>query len=471
MFSSVRTRMTLWYVSVLGVVLCAFSAGVYILLARSLYERMDARLEATLAATAAALKPAFVQESNTQKVTRAFEDLSFPNQTIAVLDAGGQVLAQNRAPGGPALRLPSSPFTRSQSMGSYELPETRPDADDSCRGMFRWVTPDSTSASYGVLVSESLEPLDEQLDTLLNTLYIAVPLSLVLAGVGGWLLARRSLAPVAAMSQRAQRISVENLEERLPVGNPRDELGHLAATFNELLARLSNSFAQQRQFMADASHQLRTPLSAIRTAAAVTLERKDRGNSEYREALTIIEQQSRRLTRTVEDMFVIARADAGYRTLQKSSFYLDELLTQTARAAVMLASQKSLQLEVRPLPEAPFYGDEDLLRQMVWNLLGNAIRHTPESGKVQVALEAGGKEYVITVMDTGGGIPVEIQPHIFERFYCGDQARSRPDASMGSGAGLGLPIARWIAKAHHGRLELQHSDATGSTFVVLLPHS
>ena len=273
------------------------------------------------------------------------------------------------------------------------------------------------------------------------------------------------------MAERAQRISVENLDQRLPTANPRDELGRLAATFNELLARLSNSFAQQRQFMADASHELRTPLSVIGTTSAVMLQREDRGKSEYREALTIVDQQVRRLTRVVDDIFMLARADAGHPALQITGFYLDELLVETARGAAVLASRKNLQLEVPVLSEAPFRGDEGLLRQMIGNLLDNAIRHTPERGEVRIALKSCDTEYVITVTDTGSGIAPDVQPQIFKRFYRADKARSRTNTNGEGGAGLGLPIARRIAEAHQGRLELQHSDETGSTFVVCLPRA
>jgi two-component system, OmpR family, sensor kinase len=276
---------------------------------------------------------------------------------------------------------------------------------------------------------------------------------------------------VVAMSDRAQRMSMENLEQRLPVGNPRDELGHLATTFNELLARLSRSFAQQRQFMTDASHELRTPLSAIRTASAVTLQREERQSGEYREALAVIEQEARRLTRIVEDMFLLARADAGHPVLQVTKFYLDELLAESARAANVLASEKQIQLQTSPMAEAPFSGDEALLRQMLWNLLDNAIKHTPPAGKVGIALKARDAEYEISVTDTGSGITRDAMPHIFERFYRADPARAREEAPSDGGAGLGLPIARWIAEAHHGRIELSHSDANGSTFVVILPRT
>jgi len=467
-FSSVRSRLTLWYVGALSIVLIAFSIGVYVLLARSLYDRLDARLASTLQATVSAVKHALAEQDT---VTRALQDLHFPNQTIAVLDEDGRVLAEKTGIAGPPLRLPPAPFSSSEEIRFYESPESQSDADDSSRGVFQRVTDPRTAARYTVVVVQSLEALGDQLELLLEFLYIVVPLSLILAGLGGWFLARKSLAPVVAMSERAQRISVENLDQRLPVINPRDELGHLAATFNDLLARLSMSFAQQRRFMADASHELRTPLSAIRTASAVMLQQEDREQSEYREALTIVEQEARRLTRIVEDMFVLARADAGHPTLQKSNFYLDELIAESARAAAVLASQKHLHFETLPLPEAPFSGDEGLLRQMLWNLLNNAIKYSPDGGRVQIALESRSTHYVITVSDTGSGIPPELQTRIFERFYRVDQARAHTASATQSGAGLGLPIARWIAEVHGGRIELRRSDPTGSTFVALLPRT
>jgi heavy metal sensor kinase len=273
------------------------------------------------------------------------------------------------------------------------------------------------------------------------------------------------------MSQQAQRIGAENLDQRLPVANPHDELGHLAASFNALLCRLSDSFARQRQFMADASHELRTPLSVVHTTTAVTLEREHRAEGEYREALKIINEQTRRLTRIVEDMFLLARADAGRQPLHPSNFYFDELLAEAARAASVLSARKGVEVVLAPVPEVLYHGDHDLLRQMLLNLLDNAIKYTPPGGSIRVHLQQQKTQYLITVADTGIGIPPEAQPHLFERFYRVDKARARTALSNGSGAGLGLAIARWIAEAHNGRLELQRSDQTGSAFVALLPTS
>jgi heavy metal sensor kinase len=458
-------------VSALGVALIALSAGAYLSLARTLRDRMDARLGSTLEAASTALKPLVAEQAyGAPSVSRLLEDLRIHAATVAVLDTGGRVIAQRGGPGGPPLRIPS-PFNPTQSIGLYELPESQPDSDDSCRGVFQRVTRGSTVAPFSIVVLESLEHLEDQLDLLLNVLLIVVPLSLALAGLGGWFLACRSLAPVVAISERVREMSVQDLDQRLQIINPNDEIGRLAATFNDLLARLSKSFTQQRQFMADASHELRTPLSAIRTTSAVVLQREDREKSEYREAFAIVEQQAQRLTRIVEDMFLLARTDAGHPGIQITEFYLDELLTETVRAASMLASRKNLRLEVSSLSEIPFRGDEGLLRQLLWNLLDNAFKYTPNGGRVRVALELRDGQYRITVTDTGGGVPPELQVHIFERFFRADKSRSRAETTHEGGAGLGLPIARWIAEAHGGRLELLQSDQTGSIFAVSLPRA
>jgi len=472
MLDSVRLRLTLWYVGVLSLILIGFSVAIYIFVQRSLYERLDASLYSTLEAVSVTLEhQGETGEIGGEATASALQELHRPNQAIAVFDARGQLLAEQMAEGVVHVRFRSSGVASLSSTSLYSLPEQNSESDDSCRGVVGHIRVPPRDTAYAIVINQSLEPVSEHLDLLQDILYAAVPLALTLTGLGGWFLARRSLQPVAAMSARAQRISAENLDQRLPVANPRDELGSLAATFNELLGRLGTSFSQQRQFMADASHELRTPLSVIRTTSAVTLQQEDREKSEYREALTIVEQQARRLSRIVEDMFVLARADAGHPSLQITEFYLDELLAETTRAAAVLASQKSLQLEVPPLPEAPFRGDEGLLRQMVWNLLDNAIKYTPKGGAVRIALVSRDAECVVTVADTGSSIAPEIQPLIFERFYRADKARSRSETMHEGGAGLGLPIARWIAEAHHGRLELQHSGETGSTFVVFLPRA
>jgi heavy metal sensor kinase len=308
--------------------------------------------------------------------------------------------------------------------------------------------------------------MDEELEFLRGILGYMVPIALVIAALGGSFLARKSLAPVVAMADRARRIGVENLSERLPVANPRDELGHLAETFNELLARLEISLVQQRQFMADASHELRTPVTTTRTAAAVALQQSHRDENEYRETLKIVEQQAARLSRVVDDMFTLARADAGNYPVRSTPMYLDEVVEEIVRASQVVAATREVGVEAHVVPSATFIGDEELIRRMVVNLVDNAVRHSPAQSTVRVELAATDTGFAIAVKDQGSGIAPEIREQIFERFFRADAAR-RPGAR--EGAGLGLALARWIARSHGGDVVLARSSQSGSTFVISLP--
>jgi len=219
--------------------------------------------------------------------------------------------------------------------------------------------------------------------------------------------------------------------------------------------------------MADASHELRTPLSVVRTAAQVTLQKPERSDSEYRDALALIEQQAGRLSRIVEDMFALTRADMNQLPLDIGELYLDEVIADTTRAARILAQRNGVHLKSQDLSEAPYRGDDRLLRQMISNLIDNAIKFTPESGTVEVQLRRVGDAYQITVSDTGCGIPDELQARIFDRFFRADKARAGTNGS--GGAGLGLAISRSIAELHSGQLTLESSGQGGSAFCISLP--
>jgi len=214
--------------------------------------------------------------------------------------------------------------------------------------------------------------------------------------------------------------------------------------------------------MADASHELRTPVSVIRSAADVTLAREQRDEVEYREALTIVGGEARRVGRLVEDMLVLARADAGGYPLQTVPLYLDELVAECQRTMEVLAAERGVILRCPALPEIPFAGDEDLLRRMLLNVVQNGVQHTASGGAVAIEVSTE-PALTIDVTDGGHGIPLEDWHRIFDRFVQLDPAR------RGAGAGLGLPIARWIAEAHGGTLEIIASSSTGSTFRILLP--
>jgi signal transduction histidine kinase len=252
------------------------------------------------------------------------------------------------------------------------------------------------------------------------------------------------------------------------VANQRDELGQLALAFNQLLERLEASFEQQRRFVADASHELRTPVAILRGETEVTLSKADRSPAEYRETLAILSDESKRLARIIEDLFTLTRADAGQYPLNLRDAYLDELASAALVRARSLALAKKITLCPSIEADLPIHADEALLGRMLLNLLDNAIKYSPPGSKVQLSCGLEGDHYLVSVSDNGPGIPSDLQPKIFDRFFRVDKARSRSDGDTG-GAGLGLSIARWIAEAHHGSLELSHSDASGSTFSVVLP--
>jgi heavy metal sensor kinase len=472
MLDSVRARLTLWYVAMLALVLITFSIGVYILLAHSLHHRLDEGLKGGVDEIARLLAIERAEgESESEAGKNAVTEPYFPGKAVAVFDTAGHRIGEQITPGQSQAQIPPPSMVPSETIQLYDLAGDASSNGIARRAAVQRVTVPPTATVYIIVVNQSLTEMLEELALLRRIFYIAVPVALMLAGLAGWYLARKSLAPVVVMAERARQIGAGNLGQQLPVVNPLDELGRLATAFNELLARLDAAFSQQRQFMADASHELRTPLYVIRTAVEVTMEQAHREEGEYRDALAIIGQQTRRLARIVEDMFTLARADAERPALHPGDFYLDELLMETVRAAQVLAGRKGVAVELEPAPEISYRGDEGLLRQMFLNLLDNAIKSTPAGGEVRVSLGQRDSSYEVVVDDTGTGIPVEAQVRIFERFYRVDQARTRNESPAEGGAGLGLSIARWIAEAHEGRLELRHSDERGSSFIATLPLS
>jgi len=322
--------------------------------------------------------------------------------------------------------------------------------------------------TYTLVILQSLYAQDEMLEEVRQTFAWVIPMAIFLASIGGYFLARKSLAPVVAMSSQAGRIGAENLHERLPIQNAKDELGRLAASFNELLERVDQSFERQRRFMSDASHELRTPAAILRGESEVALSRAERPAEEYRESLAVLHAEAQRLTQIVEDLFTLTRADAGQYPLSPKEFYLDELVADCTHAARSLALAKQIALTCEVPEELPIRADEALLRRMILNLLDNAIKYTPARGGIAVSCERSGNEYALNVTDSGPGIPEGLHQRVFERFFRADKARTRSE-NDGGGAGLGLSIARWIAEAHHGRLVLARSDSSGSTFTALLP--
>lgn len=471
MIKTLRGRLTVWYVSVLAAVLIAVSVMIHVLLGRELHDRIDDNLRAVTRIAVTSLDNDLREgQSVTDAARSTAEELTSIQAMLAIYDGSGNLLAEAGRDDELELTLPHLDRITSEEPVLFTALES--DGDDRHRIAVRRTVVGPAGTEYLVVGGSDLEPTEEELASLRQVLFSVVPLALVVAAIVGWFLARHSLSPVVGMAERARRIGIGNLGERLPVANPHDELGRLADTFNELLDRLAAAFAQQRQFMADASHELRTPVATMRTATGVTLQVDHRSEADYRETLQIIEHQTSRLTRLVDDMFTLARADAGDYPVQRSAMYLDELIEEVARAARVLAERKRVAIEITMdrAAEAPFMGDEDLVRRLLVNLVDNAIRHAPPDTSIGLSLQRLDDDYAIMVNDRGRGIPPVAQPHIFERFYRTDVARGRSIADVG-GAGLGLAIAKWVARLHDGDVELLESSPSGTTFRVRLPRN
>ena len=432
---SFRAQLTALYLAFFSLLFVLFSIFLYGELSRSLTNRLEVSL-ASEADTAAVLFPDELQEMKGDEIAAAREvvsELKVHGDFVTIREGSRVLAASPQSPPDP--RDPSA--TRVVQAGGR---------------------------TYHIVVSASLDTIHAELAVVRRAIFIALPLILALAGLGGYWLATRSLRPLGWMAEQARNITGSNLETRIKIGNAAEELAVLVTSFNELLSRLDQSFETMRRFVADASHELRTPIAVIRGEADVALS-QERTPAEYRESLGIILDEARRLSRLVDDLLNLARADAGHVQLQTHDFYLNELLGDCCRSVQGLANSRGLKLECLPGSDLQFSGDEQLLRRLVINLLDNALRYTPSGGKVTAALDAGSASVRLRISDTGIGIAPDDAARVFERFYRAGEARSRQNG----GVGLGLAIVRWIAESHRGTVECASHPGQGSTFIVTLP--
>jgi heavy metal sensor kinase len=319
--------------------------------------------------------------------------------------------------------------------------------------------------TYEMRAAVPTEPFDRALDNFRDIEKETVPLLVVLASLLGYWLSGRSLAPVKRIIDTAERIGVDSLSQRLEVPRPRDELRRLTEALNAMLERIDTSFKRITQFTADASHDLRTPVSVIRTVAEVTL-RKPRTNAQYTEALAKILRTSEETTSLLENLLTLARADAGAMGMELRVIDLDIHVRKAQERAILLAGGKSLDIDVRT-PGGPVWvrADAIAIDRLLLILLDNAIKYTPDGGFCEIELLAAAEEIQILIRDSGIGIPEQELSLIFERSYRTDSARSRETG----GAGLGLAIARWIAEMHGGTITAESQGGTGSLFRLCLP--
>src|SRR5437867_3404138 len=313
-------------------------------------------------------------------------------------------------------------------------------------------------------VGTSLQPVEETLHRLLIVLLVTVPVALMAALAGGWFLARRALRPVEAITLAAQRIAAGDLTQRLTVPPSSDEVGRLAVTFNEMIARLEASFRQIRQFTTDASHELRTPLTVMKGETELAL-RRPRSAEDYQRVLESSLEEIDRMTRIVDALLFLSRADLGKVKLESIPVRLDTLVEDIHRQATLLGQEQDVQVTLGTVTPATVRGDELRLRELLLNLVDNAIKYSRPCGKLEISLVTEETIARLSVLDHWIGIPPEAQRRIFDRFYRTDAAR----AHAKKGTGLGLSICKWIAEAHHGRIEVQSTEGEGSRFTVVLP--
>jgi two-component system, OmpR family, sensor kinase len=449
--------LTVWYSTVLAVIILLFGSMVYGLTVITLVKQVDNSLRQTA--------QEIIRASQTRRVLDV-QVLFIPRQEVNRFSAS-RVYVQVWGANGNWL-------ANSENLGDYQEPldpggltrQDRSSAEVVIDGERLRVVTEPIPTMDGLVLGyvQAAAPLDQVIVTksaLLLVLVAAGLAAVLLAAVVGWLSANRALRPLDTITQTALQITrADDLSRRIPLtGVPQDEVGRLAQAFNDTLERLERLFNAQRRFLADVSHELRTPLTTIR--GNVDLLRRMGGADPT--SLDAIQSEAERMSRLVGDLLLLAQSDAGTLPLGRNPVELDTLLLEVFRESQVLAG--GVQLHIGEIDQAVVNGDRDRLKQLLLNLVSNAIKFTPDGGQVSLGLSrAAGNWARLVVTDTGVGIPASELPFIFERFYRVDKARSR----AAGGAGLGLAIAQRIAQVHGGRIEAS-SSGSGSTFCVWLP--
>jgi heavy metal sensor kinase len=457
----VRTRLTLWYGAILAAGLLIYGGSSSTVLFFQLRGQLD-RLAIEDLETVEGL---LTFGANGKILLRDdYHDHPYPakmqERLMEVWGTDGSLLYRNEPLGTRALGGPPKP---GEGVGSYsersiELADATPVRLVSKRHLLE-------GRPTIIRVGFSEKPLWDRFWRLVIGLIAGLPLALGLAGLGGYLLVKHTLGPLERMARRAHEISAKNLSTRLDVENPQDELGHLAAAFNETLRRIEGSFEQLRRFTSDASHELRTPLTAIRSVGEAGLRRPGTAET-YREVIESMLEEAGRLTRLVESLLAISRADSGQIRLVRSEIDVLPFVREVGSFVEVLADDKGQHLCIEGDEATWIQGDRGILRQILINLLDNAIKYSPAGGCIWVRVVCTNVQTVsVEVQDSGPGISSQHRDRIFDRFYRVDEGRSREEG----GAGLGLALAKWGAEAHGGSLELLCPPGGGSIFRLSLP--
>ena len=456
---SIGLRLTLWYLAIFALGQIVFGAGMWLILRHNLYDLIDDGLEAQvddLKNFLASQKPDASLAKLKEEVDEAYA-IEHPGDYLEIHAENGELIYRSAF-------LKEHPLTVAPPPRGHEA-IFRNRRFDHRPVRFMLLTLEASGHSYTIAMGAPADDVAETLTLFRFYLLLFAPLLLLVAAGGGYWLSRRALSPVDALVQSAREISGTNLSRRLQKLSTGDELQRLSDTLNEMLGRIEAAFQRIAQFTADASHELRTPVSLIRTEAELAL-RRSRGEDEYKESLRHILSEAERTTALIEQLLALARSDSGHETLQMQPVDLSAILRSVVDAWTQVATMRTLQFTANIDAHDSFVmGDDGMLRRVADVLLDNAFKYTPSSGSVSLSLEKKGESAWITVQDSGPGIAEQDLSRIFERFYRVDKARSRAQG----GVGLGLAIAEWIVTQHRGSITVKSVPGHGATFHVQLP--
>ena len=466
-FKSIRSRLTAWYVTLLAIILILFSVLLNYFLAKRLHESVDNSLtvSATVVATSATMRLGNSPLPGLNQLFEQFMNQGNLNKFYRIYDGSGNV--GSRSKNISASQFPLSQRAYADALEGKNSYETFTVGGQQPIRVITMPILFEGKLINLVQVGTSLEAVQETLRNLKIFLFTAVPSVLILAALFARFMARRALKPISRIIDTAREIGQgQELSKRIPVLKIKDELGQLALTFNEMMNRLENSFAQMRQFSSDASHELRTPLTVLKGQNELILS-KQRKPEEYQEVISSNLEEINYMSKVLEDLFVLSKSDENQVNLDYKPVDLRALVEEVCKHAEILAEEKNIKIIIAFLEPIEIKGDEVRLRQMVWNVLQNGIKYTQQGGELKISLQNEGDFALLTIQDTGIGIPEEDLPLIFNRFYRVDKARTRDEG----GSGLGLSICRQIAEAHKGKIEVESKLGVGTRFKIRLPNS
>ncbi len=455
----IRIRLTLWYTVLLGAMLIAFGALLYMVLAFFLYDQVDRNLQDRAVQVGKQIESRSKLLERGQVVLPPLNSFSSPAIFIQVIAADGTVVVTTRNMGSD--RLPYNPSTHQSNLAGQAVYDTITIDNTPVRVYSAPIIIGPPTQVLGaVMVGQSLKTIETTLSLMTLFLTGGTVAAMLLAAMIGAFLARKALDPIEKINQTASHIvGAQDLEQRLPTPATLDEIGQLTITINNMLERLDNFFQAQVRLSADVSHELRTPLTVIRGNVDLLRRGAADNPAELEEALAVIDGELDRMSRIVADLLLLSQADAGL-SLRMGSVELDTIILEVYRQARVMANGITIKLGHED--QAIVYGDADRLKQLLINLVTNAIKHTPPTGAITLSLYRDPEWVRVIVADSGRGIATTALPHIFERFYQADNHAQK-------GSGLGLSIAQWIAKAHGGQITVTSELGKGSTFTLWLP--